>query len=116
MMFRGSYTEIMEESADVCRARERAAFDRAIDLMESADAADAPAGKLSEAVRFVQRLWSVLIDDLTHPENDLPEALRADLVSIGLWTLRQSDRILRGDAHGFDGLIFVNAKIRDGLK
>jgi flagellar protein FlaF len=106
----------MDDSADIGRARERAAFDRAIDLMESADAADAPAATRTEAVSFVQRLWSLLIADLTSPENDLPESLRADLVSIGLWILRQSDRILRGDAQGFDGLIYVNAKIRDGLQ
>ncbi|MET3414839.1 flagellar protein FlaF [Methylobacterium sp. 1030] len=104
------------DSAEVCRQREHAAFDRAIDLMASAGAADATAADRTEAISFVQRLWKLLIDDLVQPENALPEAMRADLISIGLWIIRQSDRILRGDAHGFDTLISVNATIRDGLR
>lgn len=115
-MYRGLYEEMVADSAEVCRQQERAAFDRAIDLMASAGAADATVADRTEAVSFVQRLWKLLIDDLVEPENALPEAMRADLVSVGLWIIRQSDRVLRGEAHGFDALITVNATIRDGLR
>ncbi len=115
-MYRGLYEEMVADSAEVCRRQERAAFDRAIDLMASAGAADATVADRTEAVSFVQRLWKLLIDDLVEPENALPEGMRADLISVGLWIIRQSDRVLRGDAHGFDALITVNATIRDGLR
>ena len=58
----------------------------------------------------------MLIDDLANPENALPAQLRADLISIGLWNLSQTDQILRGDATGFEALIYVNTLIRDGLQ
>ncbi len=58
----------------------------------------------------------MLIDDLANPANSLPPQLRADLISIGLWNMSRSDQILRGDASGFEPLIYVNTLIRDGLR
>ncbi|MCJ2122101.1 flagellar biosynthesis regulator FlaF [Methylobacterium sp. J-077] len=115
-MYGASYAEIMEDSPSLAREREREAFDRAIDLMKRAEAPDAPFEARAEAVSFVQRLWSVLIDDLVKPENELTVQLRADLISIGLWNMSQTDQIIRGDATGFESLIYVNTMIRDGLK
>ena len=46
-----------------------------------------------EAVLFVRRLWGILIEDLARPENDLPQTLRADLISIGLWIMREAEQI-----------------------
>ncbi|SDA11414.1 flagellar protein FlaF [Methylobacterium sp. UNC378MF] len=115
-MYGASYAEIMDESPALARERERAAFDRAIDLMKRAEAADAPIALRQEATSFLQRLWSLLIDDLSNPQNGLPTQLRADLISIGLWNMSQSDQVLRGDVPGFDSLIYVNTLIRDGLQ
>ncbi|MDH2312894.1 flagellar biosynthesis regulator FlaF [Methylobacterium brachiatum] len=115
-MYGASYAEIMEDSPSLARERERAAFDRAIELMNRAESPDAPAEARSEAVSFVQRLWSLLIDDLSKPDNELAVQLRADLISIGLWNMSQTDQIMRGDASGFESLIYVNTMIRDGLR
>lgn len=111
-----AYTEVLDDSPTLARERERAAFDRAIALMKEAEAAPASAELRQEAISFLQRLWSMLIDDLANPENALPAQLRADLISIGLWNLSQTDQILRGDATGFEALIYVNTLIRDGLQ
>lgn len=115
-MYGASYAEIMDESPALARERERIAFDRAIDLMKRAEAADAPLELRQEATSFLQRLWSFLIDDLANPENALPTELRADLISIGLWNMSRADQILVGDATGFEALIYVNTLIRDGLQ
>ncbi|MCJ2048331.1 flagellar biosynthesis regulator FlaF [Methylobacterium sp. J-070] len=115
-MYGASYAEIMEDSPALARERERAAFDRAINLMRRAAAADAPLALHQEATSYLQRLWSLLIDDLVKPENGLPKQLRADLISIGLWNMRRTDQILQGDASGFEALIYVNSLIRDGLQ
>ena len=69
-----------------------------------------------EASNYLNRLWSVLIEDLASPENDLPPATRADLISIGLWVLREIECIRLGQSENFSALIDVTKSIREGLR
>ncbi|WP_342108186.1 flagellar biosynthesis regulator FlaF [Methylobacterium sp. SI9] len=115
-MYGASYAEMMDESPALAREREREAFDRAIELMKQAAGANTPLEVRQEATSFLQRLWSLLIEDLANPENALPMELRADLISIGLWNMSRADQILQGDASGFEALIYVNTLVRDGLQ
>lgn len=116
-MYRLSYSEILEDAPDLGREREREAFDRAIGLLRSAEARAPHAGPArAEAVGYVQDLWNVLISDLLDPENGLPEGLRADLVSIGIWTMREAGEVLSAPERSLSALIEVNASIRDGLR
>ncbi len=115
-MYRFSYAEILEDSADECRERERMAFDRAIDLLRAAASIGAKSPESVNAISFVQRLWSFLIEDLMSQENGLPETLRADLVSIGFWIMKEADLIVQGKSDSFTALIDINTMIRDGLK
>jgi len=115
-MYRFSYAEILEDSSDECREREKVAFDRAIDLLKVAAAKGAQSSESSDALSFVQRLWSILIDDLLNPENGLPEPLRAELISIGLWIMKESDLIRRGQSENLAALIDINTMIRNGLR
>ncbi|WP_298957360.1 flagellar biosynthesis regulator FlaF [uncultured Methylobacterium sp.] len=115
-MYRFSYSEILEDSSELCRERERAAFDRAIGLLRTADAGEARLEDRGEAVSFLHRLWDILIDDLISPENGLPDGLRADLVSIGLWSMREASEALRTPSRSLAALIEVNSTIRDGLR
>ena len=103
-MYQFSYADIMEDAPEIGRERERA------------DRPDAATADRIAAAQFVQKLWAVLIDDLTSPENALPEALRADLVSLGLWSMRESNAVLSTPGHSLAALIEVNASIRDGLR
>jgi flagellar protein FlaF len=64
----------------------------------------------------VRQLWTILIEDLAHPENDLPEALRADLISIGLWVTKEAEQIRQKKSANFAGVIDICSIIRDGLK
>ena len=68
-----------------------------------------------EAILFVRRLWGYLIEDLARPDNDLPQKLRADLISIGLWIMREAEQIRLETSSNFKGLIEVSTAIRDGL-
>jgi flagellar biosynthesis activator protein FlaF len=106
----------LEDASSECREREKQAFDRAIDLLKEAAAMGSGSLEGSEALIFVQRLWSILIDDLLNPENGLPETLRAELVSIGLWIMTESDLILQGRSDNYGALIDINSMIRDGLR
>ena len=109
-MYRFSYAEVVEDSAEECRRRERDVFSRAIGLLKAAD------GSAHNAIVFVQRLWSFFISDLSSPENGLPEKLKGQLISVGLWVMRESDTIVRGEANSVTALIDVNTMIMDGLK
>ncbi|VFU06944.1 flagellar biosynthesis regulator FlaF [Methylocella tundrae] len=115
-MYQLSYAESIEESTKECRERERRALDHAIALLEKAETTGPGTAVTGEALQFLCKLWKALIEDLINPENDLPDVLRGDLVSIGIWVLREADAIQAGRADGLDSLIEVCAMIRDGLK
>jgi flagellar biosynthesis activator protein FlaF len=53
---------------------------------------------------------------LAKPENDLPQTLRAELISIGLWIMREAEQIRLETSTNFKGLIEVSTAIRDGLQ
>lgn len=115
-MYQLSYAESIEESARECRDRERRALDRAIALLEEAEGTGAGSVIAREALQFLCNLWKALIEDLISPENDLPDVLRGDLVSVGIWVLREADAVQAGKSDGFHSLIEVCAMIRNGLR
>jgi len=53
---------------------------------------------------------------LSSPDNDLPAALRADLISIGIWVMREAEQIRLEKSSNFKGIIEVSQAISDGLK
>ena len=115
-MYRFSYAEVIEDSADECRRRECDLFGRAISLLSDADGTDHNSPEMLNAIVFVQRLWNFLITDLAHPDNGLPDKLKGQLISVGLWVMRETDRIVRGESSSVAALIDVNSMIQDGLK
>ena len=115
-MYQFSYAEVLDETPHGARERERQAIERSIELLEAADKAGVRSREAIEALLFVRRLWGVLIEDLADTENDLPQALRADLISIGLWVMREAEQIRLEKSDNFKGIIEVSATIRDGLK
>ncbi|MBN9020749.1 MAG: flagellar biosynthesis regulator FlaF [Rhizobiales bacterium] len=115
-MYRMTYEEILDGDSREGRTRERMALDRGIDLMQRAEVEGVRSPEALEAIAYVQKLWGFLIRDLADPGNHLPDALRGDLISIGLWCMTETDRLLAEKVDSFAGLIAVNSSIRDGLK
>lgn len=115
-MYRFSYSEILEDAAEIGRERERLAFDRALGLLRDVEARGSRGPERTLAIGFVQDLWNILIADLIDPENGLPEDLRVNLVSIGAWTMREASEALRVPERSLQALIDVNASIRAGLQ
>jgi flagellar protein FlaF len=115
-MYRFSYAEVIEDSSAECRQREFELFERAIQLMKGAEGMPAQSQEMIEAIVYVQRLWTFLIKDLGHPDNGLPDKLKGQLISIGLWVMRESDRVVRGEQKSLVALIDINAMIQEGLK
>jgi flagellar biosynthesis activator protein FlaF len=110
------YAEQLAENASDCRDRERRALDHAIALLGTAATAGPQSKEAIEALDFVGKLWNVFIQDLVDPENDLPNALKADIISIGLWIIKGAALIRCGELASFGNLIEICSIIRDGLK
>ncbi|WP_132255833.1 flagellar biosynthesis regulator FlaF [Methylobacterium segetis] len=115
-MYRFPYSEILEDAPETGREREREAIDRALSLLRDVERQGLKGAERTEAVGLVQDLWNVLIADLLNPENGLPEGLRADLVAIGLWTMREVGEVLSAPERSLAALIDVNSSIREGLR
>jgi flagellar protein FlaF len=114
-MYRFSYAEVLEETPQTARARERMALEHTITLLQSAAKHGPQSNESIEALYFCNCLWIHLIDDLARPENRLPAQLRADIISIGLWIMRETEEIRQGRSENFDGIIEVTRSIAEGL-
>jgi flagellar protein FlaF len=107
---------MLQESSSEARERERVALDRSIAMMELAMTSEAMPADIAGAIVFTNKLWTVLIEDLAAPDNGLPRELRAQIVSIGIWILRELERIRSEDNKpSFGDLIEVSKAIRKGL-
>jgi flagellar protein FlaF len=110
------YNEVLEESPKQAREHERTALERSIALLEEAEKKGPKSREAVDAIFFVRKLWGIFIEDLANAENGLPQKLRADLVSVGLWVMRETEEIRQGRSTNFAGLIDVSRTIAEGLK
>jgi flagellar protein FlaF len=110
-----AYREIAADDGAGARSGERHALARSIEMMRRAEESGPSSHDSVEALLYTQRLWSVLVEDLASPDNRLPVKLRADLISIGLWILREVEDIRSGSRRGFKALIDTSTLILGGL-
>lgn len=115
-MYKFSYEDVLGEQLDEARQREQRAFEYSIELMKKAEAAGLSSVEAVEAITFGARLWSVLLEDLASPDNDLPEQLKSQIISIGIWMLKEFEKLRRRESESFSGLIVVSESFCEGLK
>lgn len=115
-MYEFAYNEVIEDSRQTMRARERQAMDRVIAMLRTAQEKGPGSRERVEALFYLRRLWMIFLDDLNDPNNELPEQLRAGIISIGIWMMKEIDRVRSGAANDLTAMIEINALIRDGLK
>ena len=115
-MYQFSYADIQTDSVADAKDRERQLLTRSIDMLIAARAVGQDSMEAIEAIHFLNRVWSSLIEDLGSPDNALPKELRANLISIGLWLLREAEDLRQGRSDNFEGLIEVSQIIRDGIQ
>ena len=70
--------------------------------------------KFREAIEWNRRLWNALEIDLASDSNQLPDSLRAQIISVAMWVERHSALVLRGDGR-IEPLVTVNRAIMEGL-
>ncbi|TIO54971.1 MAG: flagellar biosynthesis regulator FlaF [Mesorhizobium sp.] len=115
-MYQFSYADIQTDSVADAKDRERELLTRSIDMLAAAAAVGPESMEAVEALHFTNRIWTTFVEDLGSSDNALPKELRANLISIGLWLLRETEDIRQGRANNFEGLIEVSQIIRDGIQ
>ena len=115
-MYEFAYNEVIEDSRRTMRARERQAMDQVIAMLRAAQERGPQSRERIEALFYLRRLWAIFINDLNDPNNELPEQLRAGIISIGIWMMKEIDRVRGGATNDLTPIIEINELIRDGLK
>lgn len=69
----------------------------------------------NEAVHMNTQLWSALASDLALPGNALPDDIKAQLLSLALFSVRHGFRVTAGDAD-LSALVEINTSIMAGLR
>jgi flagellar protein FlaF len=67
-----------------------------------------------DALDWNRRMWSTLATDCAVPGNQLPESLRASIISLSLFVNRHTSAIMR-EGEDFETLIEINKIIMQGL-
>jgi flagellar protein FlaF len=83
-------------------------------LMAAAETDDTDFQTRINALDWNRRLWSTLAGDCARPENQLPDVVRARIISLSMWVSRHSSAIMRRE-ETFEPLIDVNRMIMQGL-
>lgn len=115
-MYQFPYAEVLDTAPKAARERERQVLEHSIALLQEAAAKGPRSREAIHALTYTRRVWSVFIEDLANAENDLPQPLRADLISIGLWVMREAENIRLERSDDFAGLIEVCRSVSEGLK
>jgi len=114
-MYQSLYNEIARETADQERDIERLVLLRSIDLLRLAQTKGLKSREAIDAILYVNRLWGIMMEDLAKPTNDLPDTLKAGLISIGIWMLRRAEDVRQGRIDDIQAMIEITQNICDGL-
>lgn len=114
-MFEATYRAMLDDTTERIRENERRAFDTSIELLKAAQKAGRGTRESVEALLYVNRLWTILLEDLADSGNGLPDSLKASLISIGIWMLKRTEEIRQGETEDFSALIEISENIRKGL-
>lgn len=114
-MYKFSYEEALSDSGARQRENERLAIEQSIMLLQTAEKAGPGSREAVEAIFYLNRLWSYLLDHVARADNALPDDIRAKIISVGIWLLREADAVSKGKSKNFAGLIEISAVMAEGL-
>ena len=66
------------------------------------------------AVLWNEKVWNAFRCDLSSPDNQLPDELKASLISLAIWVSKETNRVMDHLAD-LDGLISINRQVMAGL-
>jgi len=97
------------------RQTEYRLFGQVTGALIDAQKAGKSGGPLAEAIDWNRKLWRTLAADCLDERNQLPQDVRAQIVSLSLWVTRYSKEVTRQGV-SLDPLIDVNRTIMQGLE
>jgi len=115
-MIQVSYAEIESDSLVGSREREHQLLDQSIAMMDKALAEGPRSLAAVEAMHFTVRIWTHLLQDLAGADNELPDDLRASLISIGIWILKEAESVRQGEGGSVEQIRDITMILRDGLQ
>lgn len=73
--------------------------------------------EIDDALTYNRKLWTVLVTSVTNPENPLPEQIKNNIASLGVFIFKHTISLL-ADPHPdkLDTLISINRSIAEGLR
>src|ERR1700690_140013 len=98
-MYEFAYNDVIEDSHQTLRAREQAAMDRVRGMLRAAQEKGPQSRELIDAPFYLRRRATIFIDDLTDPTNRRPAPGRAGIISIGVWMMKEIDRLRGGSTN-----------------
>jgi len=99
------------------REVEAMAFTKAAVLLEEAKQKTNSIEEYSKALRFNHLLWTIIQADLTEPENQLPNEIKANIMSLSIFVDKQTTKAMRSsNAADLDVLININRNLAAGLR
>lgn len=115
-MYQVPYADVLADDFQRLRRNEETAFSQVIEKLEFAQQAGPGSIASVEALYYADKLWKILLEDLAHADNALPDELKANLISIGIWMLKEIDAVRSGERTGLNSMIEINRIIREGLR
>jgi flagellar biosynthesis activator protein FlaF len=115
-MYQSAYNDIIEAGSASTRSREKEALERALTLLRQAREVGFRSHRGAEAIYTTNRVWSFLIEDLSLSDNELPDEIRANLISIGIHVLKRLGDLRGGEAAAADDIIDITEIIQGGLQ
>lgn len=99
------------------REVEAMAFTKAAVLLEEAKQKTNNIEEYAKALRFNHLLWTIIQADLTEPENQLPNEIKANVMSLSIFVDKQTTKAMRtSSAADLDVLININRNLAAGLR
>ena len=83
-------------------------------LMHAATVDKSDIATRMDALDWNRRLWSTLATACSDPANAMPQAMRAQFISLSLFVNRNTSEVMRGE-DDFSTLIDINRMIMQGL-
>ncbi|MGY6531701.1 flagellar biosynthesis regulator FlaF [Glycocaulis sp.] len=83
-------------------------------LLQARDVGPEAIATRADALDWNRRMWTAFAADCASDANQLPESLRAAIISLSIYISRQSSAAMRDNGE-LDGLIEINRTIMQGL-
>ncbi len=84
-------------------------------LLDIKGASRSEINRIADAVDWNRRVWSAFASDCASAENNLPDQLRAGIISLSIFVSKHSSQIIREGAE-VEPLIDINRSIMAGLE